>query len=266
MVVCPNCSCERMEKFCPECGQENVPGIVPVRELFNDVIGDLFKLDARLWGTLWPLVSKPGFLTIEYLAGRRMRYFSPLKLYLSVAFLYFLVFGWLAQPLMRQMETLPTQNAQGRVSRRAALRATPGARQFDQRFQRRMPVLMNWQLANQNTLNLLMIPVYGVALTLLLLRQRRLYMEHVIFLLHTQAATYLLALPFAPFFQTAAGLIASMLPILIYYPLAFRRVYGPLSWLKTIGTLALFALLSTVLMFAVITPIMFIYLLWPWGG
>ena len=39
--------------------------------------------------TLWPLFTKPGYLTLEYLAGRRVRYVTPMRLYLFLSIIAF---------------------------------------------------------------------------------------------------------------------------------------------------------------------------------
>src|SRR5690606_20936583 len=41
--------------------------------------------------TLWPLLAKPGYLTLEYLAGRRVRYVSPFRLFFFIAIVTFFV-------------------------------------------------------------------------------------------------------------------------------------------------------------------------------
>jgi hypothetical protein len=54
---------------------------------------DLTHADSRLWRTLSALVFKPGFLTREFLAGRRARYLPPLRLYLVLSVVFFLSIG-----------------------------------------------------------------------------------------------------------------------------------------------------------------------------
>jgi len=54
---------------------------------------DLTHADSRLWRTLFALLFKPGFLTREFLEGRRVRYLPPLRLYLVLSVLFFLVVG-----------------------------------------------------------------------------------------------------------------------------------------------------------------------------
>ena len=39
-----------------------------------------------------PLIIRPGFLTAEYLLGRRVRYIPPLRLYIFISIIFFLIF------------------------------------------------------------------------------------------------------------------------------------------------------------------------------
>ena len=62
-----------------------------IAELFDD----LFQLDSRLSRTLYALVFKPGRITVEYLAGRRAGYIPPVRLYLVISFLFFVILPFL---------------------------------------------------------------------------------------------------------------------------------------------------------------------------
>ena len=46
--------------------------------------------DSRLWRTLAALLLRPGYLTREFLAGRRARYLPPVRLYLVISLVFFL--------------------------------------------------------------------------------------------------------------------------------------------------------------------------------
>jgi hypothetical protein len=66
--------------FCHDCGQSVKSVIQPVSHMLEDA-GDLFfHLDERIVHTLPPLYTKPGFLTLEYFSGRRVRYIAPFRL------------------------------------------------------------------------------------------------------------------------------------------------------------------------------------------
>jgi hypothetical protein len=89
---CPNCGAPVPERFCSRCGQDlgRTPH-VPLSELLGEAVSELFALDGRMARTILPFFFRPGFLTAEYLAGRRVRYSSPLRLYLLTTLLFFLV-------------------------------------------------------------------------------------------------------------------------------------------------------------------------------
>lgn len=89
---CANCGAPVPERFCSRCGQDRgrTPH-VPLSELLGEAVSELFALDGRMARTVLPFFFRPGFLAAEYLAGRRVRYSSPLRLYLLTTLLFFLV-------------------------------------------------------------------------------------------------------------------------------------------------------------------------------
>src|SRR3954464_15280484 len=88
---CLNCGHAVATRFCPECGQENTSYRVSLGRLVGDLFEELFQLESRLWRTLWLLFRRPGTLTREYNAGRRVAYTTPLRLYLIASVAYFFV-------------------------------------------------------------------------------------------------------------------------------------------------------------------------------
>jgi hypothetical protein len=80
VLLCANCTAELQGAFCHDCGQSMKSVIQPVSHMLEDA-GDLFfHLDERIVHTLPPLYTKPGFLTLEYFSGRRVRYIAPFRL------------------------------------------------------------------------------------------------------------------------------------------------------------------------------------------
>lgn len=95
-LFCPNCRAIMPveSKFCSHCGQKRLhPGKESVWHLITESVGDIFHFDSKFSSSIWPLIFRPGFLTCEYLEGRRIRYFEPFKLFLFVSFFYFLISG-----------------------------------------------------------------------------------------------------------------------------------------------------------------------------
>lgn len=63
-------------------------------EVAGDLADDFFHWDSRIWRTLFPLLFRPGFLTAEFIAGRKARYVPAFRLYLIISFALFLVLSF----------------------------------------------------------------------------------------------------------------------------------------------------------------------------
>lgn len=64
-------------------------------------MGAFLSFDARLVETLVPLITRPGLLTVEYLAGRRKRYVHPFKLYFVLSVVLFLALSMWGYKVVR---------------------------------------------------------------------------------------------------------------------------------------------------------------------
>jgi len=89
--ACQNCGAPLLGPHCYRCGQP-VTGLV---RQFTSIIGDfldtVLNIDARVFRTLWPLFARPGYLSCEYFAGRRVRYVSPVRLFVFLSIVTFFV-------------------------------------------------------------------------------------------------------------------------------------------------------------------------------
>lgn len=90
LIQCLNCGGELRGPFCAQCGQRVVPPDPTVRELAGDAWHELTGYDGRVMATLRGLM-RPGFLTREYLSGRRAHYLPPVRVYLFVSVIYFVI-------------------------------------------------------------------------------------------------------------------------------------------------------------------------------
>ncbi len=91
---CLNCGAVLAGDYCSQCGQRDTGGELRFSDLVSDLVEEFFTWDSRIWRTLIPLLFRPGFLTAEYMAGRRARYVPPLRLYLIISFALFLVLSF----------------------------------------------------------------------------------------------------------------------------------------------------------------------------
>src|SRR5665213_1139773 len=88
---CLNCGTTLVGKFCHVCGQENLEIKESFGHMMNHAISDYFHFDHQFFHTLKPLLFKPGMLTNEYMAGRRVQYLHPIKMYIFISIVYFLL-------------------------------------------------------------------------------------------------------------------------------------------------------------------------------
>jgi hypothetical protein len=118
---CANCSTPVDAEFCGHCGQENK---VYLRG-FHKVLAD--------FGSLWPLFVRPGLLTKEYLAGRRVRFIPPVRMYLFTSLFFFgMAAFWVSSGALDLPEEaereIATEMAEERAAEAAKERADAGAK------------------------------------------------------------------------------------------------------------------------------------------
>lgn len=90
--VCPNCggSYSVSYKYCPYCSQKSGLGLHSVWHMIGQFFANTFNYEAKITQTAIGLV-KPGFLTREYLATRRVNYLSPIRVFVVLMFMLFLL-------------------------------------------------------------------------------------------------------------------------------------------------------------------------------
>ena len=94
---CLNCNhpLKDSDTFCPNCGQKKISRKdFSFHHLIGDSFLDYFHFDSRFFRSFLPLIFKPGYLTNEFLRGRRVRYFHPFKLFLVISVVYFLLLSF----------------------------------------------------------------------------------------------------------------------------------------------------------------------------
>lgn len=114
-VHCANCSTPLEGEYCHHCGQSVHSVLRPVHGLFEEFFETFLHIDGRILHTLPPLLLKPGFLTLEYFSGRRVRYIAPFRLMFVLCLLSFFVLhlatDMVAERLQsRQQQTVSLDN------------------------------------------------------------------------------------------------------------------------------------------------------------
>ncbi|HRP16805.1 MAG TPA: DUF3667 domain-containing protein [Ginsengibacter sp.] len=89
---CLNCGATVNGRYCSNCGQENKEPREGFWHLAVDFVFDLFHFDGKFFSSLRYLLFRPGFLTREYMAGRRTKYLHPVRMYIFTSAIFFLIY------------------------------------------------------------------------------------------------------------------------------------------------------------------------------
>ena len=89
---CLNCGTEVIGKYCHNCGQENTEPEESFWHLVSHFFNDFTHFDSKFFSTVKDIIFKPGYLSKEYMRGRRASYLNPVRMYFFTSFIFFLVF------------------------------------------------------------------------------------------------------------------------------------------------------------------------------
>jgi hypothetical protein len=262
---CLNCGESAGPLFCGHCGQAIDDHRSPLLTLIGEALQEALSLDGRLLQTLAAL-RRPGVLTRRFLEGKRASFLSPVRLYLFTSVALFSSVLALPTPAAdsvnvyvggellngpRQAQrtniTIATDNTAfgalvaGRQGEGLArLKAMPPQDMLDRLFSGLRSVL---PLAL-----IVFVPFLALALKVLYLRRRALYVDHLVFSAHFQAALFIVLaavwalsrVTFLPLSWTLLLYLAAFLLMVLWYlPRSLRRVYDEGASLTAIKTLVL---------------------------
>ncbi|WP_044560974.1 DUF3667 domain-containing protein [Azospirillum sp. B4] len=94
---CANCGAHLTGAYCHACGQAghvHRSMLHIVEEFFHGIL----HFDSKVWRTFPMLAFRPGSLTRRYVHGHRVRYVSPLALFLFCVFLMFFALSFIDNP------------------------------------------------------------------------------------------------------------------------------------------------------------------------
>jgi Protein of unknown function (DUF3667) len=231
--ACASCGEGLLGDFCHRCGERRMrPDELALRAFARDVASEVGDLDSRLYRSLGHLLLRPGFLTAEFLAGRRRAYVGPLKLFL-VAFAAMLL-------VQKLFSRLPLAEAVREIdgSRLGTMLAALAARLGTSEVEA-LERLNDTAMGHSSWLSLLIPVLLGAVVAAVFFRWRRGYVGHLVFAAHV--ATFYLFLMLAAYpVQLLArdhhAVVGPLMGLVVmggmwgYLWRATARVYGTGGW------------------------------------
>ena len=262
---CRNCGADAPGNYCPDCGQETSLALPTAGAFLREAAGRYVTLDGRMWRSLRLLMFRPGFLTREYLAGRRRRYVRPARLFVALSIVFFAVLRFTAGPptviVLGSERTDPEAIAgeAGASTGELGIRVDPdlnvslgvGSWSRLAPLRRRVDAfnrLSRQQKSEQITAGVLryapyaaigLLPLFALLLRILYAggRQRhparpRRYAAHLVFGAHNHAFLFLAATAMA-LLDFRPLRLALVLWMIVYAPASMKAVYGG-SWIGVV--------------------------------
>lgn len=220
------------------------------------------------------MAGPPDLLTAEWCRGRRVPYVPPLRLYIFIAAIFFLVLA-LSEPELVKYQVgeesespAPAGASEGERASNDADDPDTGAGEegseegfFARALEDGEDVFEDRFLDRFGRLSLLLPPLFALLLAVVYRRRRRFFVEHLVFALHLHAFAFLVlsGTAFLPTGTWDRGLKLAVTAILGgYLFLALTRVYSG-RWWVTAGRLTV---LAFAYMMLALLPSLFLALLW----
>ncbi|MEO6037631.1 MAG: DUF3667 domain-containing protein [Saprospiraceae bacterium] len=257
--TCASCGAKLKGDYCGKCGEKK---IVPERDFsllkfLKQTLGHFVHFDSKLLRTGWLLFSKPGFLSAEWTAGRRMGYMKPLQLFVVAGLLFYfflptatayftsyrdLTVGYQERNFM--MNTFQYDSGKAVIEKTLAL-------QIEEATLKRE--IIEGASQRSKTWLFLLIPCWGALIYLFFRRKIPWLVPHLIFAMHGLTFYILLDLSLHAVFTiigvTNSGKYIFLLLLTMfsgYQGLAVHRFYrssGLITILKTLGIMVGFIVL-----------------------
>jgi hypothetical protein len=111
--TCANCGAALVGAYCHACGQ-TAHVHRSLWHMLEESLHGVLHFDSKSWRTLPLLIGRPGLLTRRYIDGQRVRYVSPLALFLFMVFLMFFVVSSITSSGTNSDEASPAERADAR--------------------------------------------------------------------------------------------------------------------------------------------------------
>lgn len=269
-TFCLNCGYPIVSNYCAECGQKAHLHKDSFWHMAVHFVSDYFHYDGKFWSTISTIFTKPGQITLDYIRGKRVKYVSPIPLYIFVTSLFFLLshsFENEAEATHKEeadvQEHIPqdsshlssTEDNTSTISLSDLQFKEKSVAEYDSIQASLAPHLQEGLIQKylhrkllriSNTENMsqfvthhfkknlpkvlfILLPFFALLLKLIFYKNKRLYVDHLVFSIHTHTVAFilmsLLLLLGILFGSTAIWVLVAYILFGLYLFFSLRRVY-----------------------------------------
>ena len=284
-TTCQNCGNSVTVRFCPSCGQENTETKKSFHYLFTHFLEDLIHYDSSFWKAIKYLLFQPEKLTLTYLSGKRLAFMAPVRLFIFINIISFIIFNsFTFKEIEQEVKTgvqseliVEAKNKESKISKKNTVKQETNTSYFDEKFnalgEKYTPTQIMLQVFHKGLQNLpkwlfAIMPFFAFTLWLTHNKKKWWYFDHGIFTFH-YFASFLLISSFTALINQFFGLFGYEINdyfvwfIYIFLNVIFIKGYLLLykeSWTKSVLKLfVIYFLNALILIFTII--VFFLYIL-----
>ena len=271
-TTCQNCGNSVTVRFCPSCGQENTETKKSFHYLFTHFLEDLIHYDSSFWKAIKYLLFQPEKLTLTYLSGKRLAFMAPVRLFIFINIISFIIFNSFT---FKEIENeylkgtqseliIETKNKESRKIKKNSEKQEVNVNYLDEKFnkleEKYTPTQIMFQALHKGLQNLpkwlfLIMPFFAFTLWLTHNKKKWWYFDHGIFTFH-YFASFLLISSLTALLNQIYGLFGYEIHgyfgifIFIFLNVIFIKAYFLFykeSWMKSILKLFVIYFLNTLI-------------------
>ena len=247
---CLNCDAPVSTPYCSACGQSTKIRRLTFWMVVADFFAHSFAYDSRLWQTLVPLMTKPGWVTKENLRERWVKYVPPLRLYLVISLLFFASLSFVLPE--RAGSLFKVTNSEGQEDSTIPIdeielfpdgtlltnwvneRLTAKIEKLNEMSpEMRDFAIYRGMIGSIPTTLLVAVPLFALGLKFFYLLRRRYFFDHFIFATHFYSAWLLVLGPSILINEAWLWIAGHAVYLPVHLFLALRRVYDQ-HWAITV--------------------------------
>jgi hypothetical protein len=242
LAICPTCSKEVSGNYCSNCGERILADKQELRfsHFLKEAYRELFDLDSKFIRTLRYLFTRPGFLTLEILHGRKSIYIKPIRLYIMLVLLHFLCFSMIQSGDIFNVDRLPLMNFAPQL-KEIILEKEVISQQTHEEF----TIHLSQRIKDNLSIILYFVVFVAAGILHLLYPSFRLYyVEHLYFVFHVFSfgfARNILVIPLIMLDLIPLAVVLVVGTQLIYAFVALKKVYPQANIATALKMMILFA-------------------------